>query len=311
MKKKVLFLLFFVLSTSISSAQLFEIFTAYEGLDKARETAKSKGITSPVLIGVGWMNIKQSMGAAGVLVGEIKLEGNDIGKANLWIYNFKSNDEAKPVLSIGVAKMTIMGSFYGMVLPGSYFESSLEQEVVLTKETDSPVFIEKLTSSTDFINKIPEDTGNEEDDESIVSFLLQAVTAEDIIDSRLNLTPEVPYWIALTSDMYADEIDYCYIELSELKTGNIICNHISSIDAKEEVFEISLAPNPATTRLNIIAPSDLNITSIELFNIKGASLGTFAASTRDIDVSGLPIGNYYLCVSSETKKYYTSFVVVK
>ncbi len=312
MKKTFLILMIFVLSANLSLAQMFGNFTAYEGLEKAKETAVSKGTTNPILIGIGWMNLTQPMGPIGTLVGEIKLEGDDVGKANLWIYNFKSGGEEQQIISIGVARMNAMNDFYGMVLPEAYFDSYPGGEINLNNENDSPIFVKKLISTTNFSDKVLK---NDEETQEIV-FLLQAFNIGDVIESGLELSPEVTYWIACIHDNeseYENNMHCCYIKLSDLTTGGIICEGTSTVleNTESEDINIILAPNPASAELNINLLSDIQIDCIELFSVSGILIDKFESTARKLDISKLYAGSYYICFTSGMKKYYHSFVIVK
>jgi hypothetical protein len=81
---------------------------------------------------------------------------------------------------------------------------------------------------------------------------------------------------------------------------------INSIEqSNEQVNSLKIYPNPATTELFIDTPSKIN--GIEILDISGKNIKTFANSTNKINISDLPKGMYFIKTFADketvTKKF--------
>ncbi len=302
------FIVLFLFLLNYASAQ-FGFFTAYEGFSKAKELAENNGIETPVLTNVSWSNFTIPMGTL-KLEGEMKFTDSEIGKANLWIYNFvDANDNSKCTL-IGVGKF--MNIFSGMqispdILP--YLDYSTNNQIILTENNDSPVFITKLLQNSTYIEYINKKVYNNVE-KYIISVSILAINNEtEIMEQNQN------YWLFLANDTTEKEnIDlFCAIKLDEVETGNINCQQIVGSITTLSNININLLPNPVSENLNVIIPIEFenNLSNIELFDVNGNLLNTYNVNTRNYNIAHLLNGNYYLCFTINNCKYYRSFIVSK
>lgn len=89
--------------------------------------------------------------------------------------------------------------------------------------------------------------------------------------------------------------------------------YTTTIEAlKSETFEFSnyftLYPNPASNTINLNAKVDIEVNSIEIYNIVGQLVIAVSNDTNTIDVSRLTKGNYFVKIQTESGTTNTKFI---
>lgn len=314
MKRLLIAIFVFLAAVNCTNAQ-FNFITAFEGLEKAKETAISDGIADPVLVIVNWANFVIPMGPL-TLVGELKTEGEDIGKATLWVYTFVDSNDITKISHVGVGNF--MGAFAGHKLDynmGPDFDYSYSNPIELTEKNDSPKMVSLLVQDpiyTEYFNSITIDPNRYSLTLSICSLNTPYQTIEanekywifttvDNENETSNLLCSIKY------DILSLNIDGCSVVSDNPAIKCQTYNNSSIIEAKN--IDISISPNPASENINIYIPVEYenSISNIELFDINGNLLDNI--NSYNYNAANLPNGTYYICFTINNCKYYRAFII--
>ncbi|WP_445457777.1 DUF7619 domain-containing protein [Flavobacterium sp. HNIBRBA15423] len=93
-------------------------------------------------------------------------------------------------------------------------------------------------------------------------------------------------------------------------TTNTYTTTIQALNSQDFVFsnEFTLYPNPVKEVLNFNSKENLNIQSVEIYNMLGQIVISVPNATTSIDVSSLKSGNYFVKVNTEKGSANTKFV---
>lgn len=103
--------------------------------------------------------------------------------------------------------------------------------------------------------------------------------------------------------------DSIYMIYQNYSNGDLVCIRTPEVitSINENVFDnnylYNIYPNPSTNTINIAYPDKLYGTQIEIFNSMGISLWTGRAESKQIDISKLAVGVYFLRIGNETKMF--------
>jgi hypothetical protein len=237
-------------------------------------------------------------------------EGENIGKANIWLYHFADEDDATNQIHLLATVKTEDGFSVYLNVDGY----------------GSYVYYPH-------IQKIPIDLNNFEDSDVFVKNFVGTTTYNDNKLEMLNENEFAPYWIGIASSYsYIPEID-CFQEdkhlwiayaITGITTNGSIegfccsspysnveelsCQDFHVSIEESPIFFINVFPNPASTNLFVENLDGLDITNIEIFDVSGNLVSVFASGSTVIDISDLSIGSYFICFTVGNKKVYRSFI---
>ncbi len=308
MKKVLLiinFCLIFACCTLSASSQVLQFFTGKEGLEAAKSNSS---YNSPQLIAFMWSNqaYVPNIPVIGTLMGEMKFSGSDIGKANVWVYIFRDGNNSSKYEQVAVIKLPeLMGGFTVVSLNNfdlvELLNLSTKLQIDDTELVDSDIFVSNLVQNPDYINYQTIIDPNQN-----VSYV--GVVA--MKQAMLGMEAEKLYWVSDTWDppTYTD-----YACSADYTTGTpVTCMEaVDEIDEITSTPNIEIYPNPTSHNINIIASSDIIINSLEMFDMAGNFVCSFDIDSRKLDLSKHSNGKYYVCVTSNMRKYYYPVVISK
>ena len=99
---------------------------------------------------------------------------------------------------------------------------------------------------------------------------------------------------------------YYYIDDVCVATDPAMCGVVNVSRAIDESSTINLFPNPASTVLNIQA--DYPIISISVMSLEGKQISTLNSSSKQLDISKLPVGMYVIIVKTERELIRKKFI---
>lgn len=103
-----------------------------------------------------------------------------------------------------------------------------------------------------------------------------------------------------------------YFDYNHPIITNTATTTIQALNTKDFEFTnyFNLYPNPVKDNLSIVAKSDIEISSISIYNALGQQVlvVTNAQNTKSVDVSNLPSGNYFVKINSDKGSSNTKFI---
>jgi hypothetical protein len=97
--------------------------------------------------------------------------------------------------------------------------------------------------------------------------------------------------------------------INKVQADTLVQNPLSLVETFLK-YNIKIFPNPAKDIVQIEVSKEIQFESIELFDISGKKLKTFNASCRNLNISGLSSGVYFLSIST-TKGGFVQKVVIE
>lgn len=196
----ILFLPFIIIGCSKSTSDNAAGYvTAYEGYQLLKEYMHKDNFDTSC---VNLISVSSA-------VDNIIFSGNDMGKSDYWSYiinynqnenneekyyicYYHNNDESEHGFSIeALDKNEDKYNFkaYGLILDEPF------KYILLTKQNDSPVFVEKLIRESNFL-KILKDEKNKESyfDESFIQFSYLSQDEENLRENNIKIQDNTPYW---------------------------------------------------------------------------------------------------------------------
>lgn len=115
-----------------------------------------------------------------------------------------------------------------------------------------------------------------------------------------NSWPVVPEEIQVLSILDTNTVDSSCILINQFDTLSIFnySSQLLAISEKDIGKSINIFPIPAKDVLQIEVNDDIQFESIELFDMSGQKIKTFNASDRNLNISSLGIGAYFLKLST-------------
>ncbi len=285
-----------VISTSVASAQdVFQFFTAKEGLDSVKSTARELLLPDPdagevELMAILWKDIPaMNISGAGLWVSEMKYDAGDVGKANMWMYAFRDKDNYERVMLLMLGKV---GDTSWIVVPNPMQLTGIEFTIDENEIVDSDVFVSNLMLTSNFVNSLAKLEPNKSN---------HTIGLTTVVIGQEKL-----YWISAIAA--ADQNYYCF---AEPNTGTPIeCLPKTNIVDDFRVA-VNISPNPANNLVSIELPDDIRVSNLELFDINGNLVRTFDAEQRNLNLSAYSSGKYYLCFTANSRKYYHPIILHK
>lgn len=98
---------------------------------------------------------------------------------------------------------------------------------------------------------------------------------------------------------------YIYFDFNlPIITNTVVTTVVDNLDAETfDLNRIKIYPNPVSDKLNIELPDNLNLNSIDLFDIKGKRLKSFKNQT-DLDLSDMQKGIYILKLETDQGSFH-------
>ena len=297
MKIFIISLLIFTFAAANLQAQMLGFFTAKEGLSSAAELA-NQNVVNPKLVSILTFNAVFSVGGFGSFTGEFKYSGNDIGKANVWLYTF--SPEGDPTNLFQVAVVYTLQTFI-----------SLEAEVDLTEygadfAYNKYVDTATMLDSDEFTAGLIADTLFEHfPDPCYFPYCLNVIGIATVVSDFSCVEKDKISWIRYLIALDEDKELCCRTDFDDI--DNLTCYDYSSILEDYSVSNISIYPSPAKDFVSIFNPDAEIITSIS-YDINGKML-SISNNTETIDVSALATGKYYICFELGNKKIFRALSV--
>ena len=318
MKRVIISVLLAVLfGTSTSYSQLIDFFAIPEGVEIATSAAAGAGgVPNPQLVSVVTINTEYDLAVYGQVRLEFLFEGSEVGKSNLWIYTFVSADDATVTASIGVIKLAGIG----MMLPLTGFETLLENFSFTIPAFSSahPLNLTHLATGEEFARKVVENQYYSEQQGICPMLEAQGTPCSYIIGVATVATEyhcmpseETGWFKILRTDNAIGRYDEycCFAPYDDVNSLNCSKRYIG-IAEMEEAISIQVFPNPATTTVTISNPDEYLISGISIYDVLGNRIFEIAADAREINISNLPAGNYYIGFTVGSRKFYRSLIIV-
>jgi len=305
------------------SPPTLEFFLMSEGIEVATEFAKEvTGNNNPILVAALYLYNGMSFTLwdeetqtplPGNYKGSISFEGENIGKANIWLYHFVNGDDpGSHHIMTPVAVIKTNGETQGNRLQNFYWQGFFYPNV-----QNIPIDLENFEDSDVFIKKFVETDAYIENKEALVNSDIYSEYSIGIISTNWH-----------TDCFQEDKNLWVVLAITEIWTGGgyegfccsappdnvdeLTCTDIYvGIVEKEKAFPISIFPTPATNTVTINNPEELLINSITVYDILGNKVAEFSSDTVEINISNFPAGNYFICFTVGNKKIYRSLVVNK
>ena len=286
-----------------------EYFLLSEGIEAETEKAKEiLGIDNPVLIAaLYWEHsgdpVKlwdEETQTTVTYSGNLLFEGDDIGKANVWLYHFMNLSGVGPIAVIKTEE-GLTAYRYAAWGWNNFYPYVQEIPIDLDNFEDSDVFVRKFV-----------ETEHYKDNKEAMSMSSDSTGYYTIgITSPVNycFQPDTTLWGAyvLTDLTEAYYRGFCctaqYNNVDELSCADFYVGIEESFASSINIF-----PIPASIHLFVENFEELNIISIEIFDVSGILVSEFASDSVVIDISNLSAGSYFICFTINNKKVYRPFV---
>ena len=276
-------------------------FLLSEGFESAIEEAKQH-LTEPILISIYSGNFPDKIAILGEFQGKVFLEGDDIGKANFWIYVFKEKEN--PIEITYIISTKVIQSEQENIIASQTFDAtfnydiiSISNEIEIDKIIDSDKFVQALTQNSNF------------------DAMKAALEVDDFVMQLIGIfSYNVDYfcvdnnninWMQMIANKY-EMLFCCSAPFDDLTF--LTCEDYISIEEEPTKLAITIFPNPASSYLMFSNFEELEISSIEIFDIAGNLISAHNPISTSIDISQLASGSYFICFTVNNQKVYRSFI---
>jgi hypothetical protein len=140
-----------------------------------------------------------------------------------------------------------------------------------------------------------------------------------VLDINLNMIAEKEFSVpnfGLNAVSIEVHNNICYI-LGNIKNANFIkpylmeisLDSLSSSIIEKDIDKISIYPNPATNKLNLVFEGNMSKNLIvNVYDSKGSLVKSETILDNEINISNLAQGLYLLTIESEGKRYSNKFI---
>jgi len=276
-------------------------FLLSEGFESAIEEAKQH-LTEPILISIYSGNFPDKMAILGEFQGKVFLEGDDIGKANFWIYVFKEKEN--PIEITYIISTKVIQSEQENIIASQTFDAtfnydiiSISNEIEIDKIIDSDKFVQALTQNSNFdaMKAALE----------VYDFVMQLIGVFSYNVDYFCVDNNNINWMQMIANKY-EMLFCCSAPFDDLTF--LTCEDYTGIEEKPTKLAITIFPNPASSYLMFSNFEELEISSIEIFDIAGNLISAHNPISTRVDISRLASGNYFICFTVNNQKVYRSFI---
>ncbi len=301
MNKFITLLIFLMLSLTISAnAQFLEKFSAYEGLDSARNSVSSLGYENPKLLLV--LTSNDSLSLTGIPISV--LFDMNTGKSEVWIYVFADAADTTKITGM-ITLNTVLGF---VTYPFGLEDFDVKELVTEFKYLDdvnwnnSDFFAEKIRNNTEY---------NEFYNSHKPLSKFQIALAVNSFYQSLNWGEA--YWLLQVEGN--DAKHECSVHSL---LGTTDCNTITSVALNEIINEyLKVFPNPASDYINIDLPEISNYQEIVfyIYDLNGNQIDVFEkpGDTKQVHLSlnqkEYSNGIYIIRYSINNHQYSSPFII--
>ncbi|MDR0927117.1 MAG: T9SS type A sorting domain-containing protein [Ignavibacteria bacterium] len=294
--KKILLntLLFFITITTTTTAlnaQVLGFFTAKEGIAPAINIAK-QSMDSPKLVAIITSNVDVNVGF-GSQVGILNFYGDDVGKANYWVYLFAEDNDRSKHIEVTAAKVIPAG---GTIL------------AMATTLLDIPYINYDVTIDMDAMKNSDEFMKSTHYYYYGASITLGERQIFGLVATNTDWT--TLHWFCQEGNTDMSEYGYCtapYITLDSTICG-MYPNEIEEVTS----FELAIYPNPTSDFIYI--NSEAEVDNVSIYNVNGdlvKDFGKLNNTMLNIDVSNIPTGDYFICTTIHNLKMYRAVAICR
>jgi hypothetical protein len=256
----------------------------------------------------GWTNTKSDYPGYELvmILAEASMDSTTIinlenGTADAWNYLYRNINDKDDVIFVYVIKD---GDNYFPLLLSD--DESISPEVKKLDDVnwiDSKGFIEKLRANQNFLDYL---SAHPVLDNIFITLLYMYE------DEGGDLPPQF-----VNHHDWIIELNYNFQCIMNALTGELVCHKFDDTDVKDiSLFDdISIFPQPANDKLNVLLPSGINTTSIEIYNFLGEKIyaNNISSSSLMINISlaNFAAGTYILKINTSNQALIRKFSIVK